>query len=157
MEATVYFNGPRQVVIKGETIADLIVNNFDVFKEQIRSVAGNEAGFTLDRLWITRKDDKVCELHAMAHGDDSLIGYDPTKEEIKEVIIEIENIPVEEFDGIYEYELGEREFSPFNEIFWKGNKVAVVGILEMCIDYVSSGCNLYGDWHDMPSPKMQLY
>lgn len=151
MEATVYFNGPRQVVIKGETIADLIVNNFDVFKEQIRSVAGNEAGFTLDRLWITRKDDKVCELHAMAHGDDSLIGYDPTKEEIKEVIIEIENIPVEEFDGIYEYELGEREFSPFNEIFWKGNKVAVVGILEMCIDYVSSGCNLYGDWHDMPS------
>ena len=32
MEATVYFNGPRQVVIKGETIADLIVNNFDVFK-----------------------------------------------------------------------------------------------------------------------------
>ena len=87
----------------------------------------------------------------MAHGDDSLIGYDPTKEEIKEVVIKIENIPIEEFDGIYEYELGKREFSPFDETFWKGNKVAVVGILETCIDYVSSGCRLYGDWHDMPS------
>lgn len=151
MKATVYLNGLQQVGIEGETIKDLIEDHFDVFKDRIGEVAGNAAGFTLDRLWITRRDKDVCELHAMAHGDDNLIGYDPTKEEIKEVKIQIGGIPVEEFDGIYEYELGERKFNPFDESRWKGDKIAVVGILEACIDYVSSNYNFYGDWHSMPS------
>lgn len=145
MIAKVGFNDNAIGNIEGETVKELIEENFDLFKSVISDEAGNAAGFLLNKAWIVRINDNVCEFHVIAHGSDNLIAYDPTKDVPKEIIFNVHGIPVDEFNGIYEFEIKENEeFNPYDDKHFD-NKSAVVGILEGCLDsvaYMNGICHL---------------
>ena len=136
MIATVFYKKDKIQEIKGDNVNDLIEDNFDVFKPYITKEAGNAAGYTLEKAWLSRIDNDICEFHVIAHGSDILINYDPLQDELKEVIFQITGIPTEEFEGTYEYEISEKkEFNPFDPE-WEKDKSPVIGILEGCVDYL---------------------
>lgn len=136
MKAEIFYNNVKLKNIEGKTIQGLIEDNFDLLKDIISEKTGNAAGFSLERVWVSRKDDKFCELHIIAHGSDLLIGYDPNKDEEKEIIFQITGLSKNELKEKYEVELEEKKFNPFDEK-WYINKSAVVGILEGCVDYLA--------------------
>lgn len=143
MIAKVKFNDKMIGNIEGESVRELIEENFDLFKPVVRDKAGNAAGFLLNKAWIVRMNKDVCEFHVIAHGDDNLIDYDPTKDVPKEIIFNVYDVPVEEFDGTYEFEIKENEeFNPFDDKHFD-NKSVVVGILEGCLDSVAYMNGIY--------------
>lgn len=147
MLATVYFNEGRIQRIEGDTVKELIEDNFNIFKKTISDKAGNPAGFTLEKAWISRVDDEICEFHVIAHGSDSLINYDATQEFSKEVMFKITGIPKDALEDTYEFEIEEKIFNPFDSK-WHNDKSFIVGILEGCVDQLAkqdiAAVNKYG-------------
>lgn len=155
MIAKVRFNNKMLGNIEGETIKELIEENFDLFKSVISDEAGNAAGFLLNKAWIVRINDDVCEFHVIAHGSDNLIAYDPTKDVQKEIVFNVHGIPVDEFNGIYEFEIKQNEeFNPFDDKHFD-NKSAVVGILEGCLDSVAYMNGIYSS-SKVPSKSVSM-
>lgn len=136
MKAEIFYDGIKLGNIEGNTMQELIEDNFNLLKDTISEKAGNAAGFSLERVWISQKNDKICELHVIAHGSDSLINYNPNEDEDEEIIFQITGLLENELKGEYEIELEENKFNPFDEI-WHTNKSSVVGILEGCVDYLA--------------------
>lgn len=136
MIAKAFYNNQEIGILEGENVKDLIEENFEIFKSTIRSNAGNDAGFELEKAWIIRIDSNICEFHVIAHGDDNLIRYDPIKDTMKQVVFQITGIPKEIFQDTYEFEITDRQkFNPFNTKNYT-ELSAVVGILEGCVDYL---------------------
>lgn len=155
MIAKVRFNDRMIGNIEGESVKELIEENFDLFKPVVRDKAGNAAGFSLNKAWIVRINDDVCEFHVIAHGDDNLIEYDPTKDIPKEIVFTVYDVPVDEFDGTYEFEIKENEeFNPFDDKHFD-NKSAVVGILEGCLDSVAYMNGIYSS-SKVPSKSVNM-
>lgn len=154
MKANMYLDNQLCQSIEGDDIEDLIESNFRIFKKIIQNKAGNAAGYELENVWITRVSDAVCELHVIAHGDDSMLNYNAIEEESKEVVFKLEDIPVEEFDGTFEFELTEKkEFNPFDEQ-WYSDKSSVLGILEACVDYLCESVLSPKDY--LPKEKVEM-
>ena len=65
MIAKVKFNDNVLGNIEGETVKELIEENFDLFKSVISDEAGNAAGFLLNKAWIVRINDNVCEFRLL--------------------------------------------------------------------------------------------
>lgn len=152
MKAEVFYNDEKLGIIEGGTVNSLIEENFDIFKKIILKVAGNVGGYTLDKAWISRKDNETCEFHAIACGSDSVIDYDPRENESKEVIFKITGIPESMLEDNYEFEIEKKEFNPFDKQ-WLGDKSNVVGILEGCIDYLARSSGK----EDKPSIIVQMH
>lgn len=139
MNVSVYYAGKTWRNLEGNTVEELFENNFGLFTNTIRQYAGNVAGHELDRVWLTRKNKEICELHVIAHGDDHLINYDARTEDRKELTFEVKGIPEDQFgfDSAFEVELVEpKKFDPFDESLLKELHTAV-GVLEGCIDYLA--------------------
>lgn len=132
MKAEIFYNDKKLGNIEGNTIQELIENNFKVIKSTISDVAGNAAGFTIEEMWI----DTACNLHVIAHGSESVINYNPYDDVEKEIIFKITGIPENTIKEKYYIELEEKTFNPFDEKMWE-NKSIVVGILEGAIDYLA--------------------
>lgn len=155
MITKVMFNNTTIGNIEGETVKELIEENFDLFKPVLSDEAGNAAGFSLNKAWIVRINDDVCEFHVIAHGSDNLIAYDPTKDVPKEIIFNVYDIPVDEFNGIYEFEIKENEeFNPFDDKHFD-DRSAVVGILEGCLDSVAYMNGIYSS-SKVPSKSVNM-
>lgn len=138
MKAELTLKGGSQKKIfafEGETVQELIENNFDKLQKTIRDTGGNAAGFDIERAWIERIDENICEFHVEVHGSEHLIGYDAREEEIVDVTFEITGIPANEFEGTYVFEIKESEMpNPFKEKLDDVSKA--LGIFEACIDYI---------------------
>lgn len=134
MKASAFYCGRLLGDIEGDTVEELIENNFNIFKKKISDIA---AAYVLDRVWIFRKDSNICELHAIFHGSDELINYDAREEKRTEIVFEVRGIPVDQFDSTFEFELvEEKPFDPFDETLLT-EAFKAVGVLEGCIDYLA--------------------
>lgn len=133
MEAKVLYQGKEVATFEGDTLVSLIEDNFKKLRIIISKDAGNIVGYTLNRVWIVRKNDTVCELHVIAHGSEAMINYDATPTEL---VFEIFGIPENELASEYEFELDKNEFCPFSEDLFS-DKSKTVGILEGCVNYLA--------------------
>mgnify|MGYP004456625697 FL=1 len=143
MKAEVMYKNENLGTIEGDTVKDIIEENFSIFKKYITDKAGNAAGYILEKAWIERINDSVCEFHVIAHGSDNLVNYDPTNDKSKEIIFTIFGISKENFTEYYEFEIEEsKEFSPF-DAEWFTDKSSIVGILEACVDFLAENSKAY--------------
>lgn len=134
MKASAFYCGRLLGDIEGDTVEELIENNFNIFSKKISDIT---AAYILAKVWISRKNSDVCELHVIFHGSDELINYDAREEKRTEIVFEVRGIPVDQFDSTFEFELVEKKpFDPFDEALLTETFKAV-GVLEGCIDYLA--------------------
>lgn len=120
MNYTVHRSGACDIGIEGTDIKEAVENNFSVLAKEMN--IGNAAGYSLDKVTIEYKPGILggkggIELAVTAHGDDSLVNYDPYNDEPKVSTIWIyakkEDLP----EGYYEFEINHEqkpESSPFD-------------------------------------------
>lgn len=126
MKLTVKYQGNTLGVFEGKDFRSAIEDNFSKIGEIIKKEAGNAAGYELEKVWV---ENNV--LHVMAHGSDTLLGYDPTDDQVKEICFTIEDIEIDSF----EFEIKERK--PFNPFAIDVNdKAAAFGVLKGCVDFL---------------------
>lgn len=153
MKSEAIYNGKHLGSIEGETVKELIENNFTVFKKAISDNAGNAAGYILEKVWIERENDSMCQLHVIAHGSDNLINYDPTDDQLKEIIFDITGISKENLANRYDFEIEEgKEFDPFDEEHFS-DLSSVVGILEEAIDFLAENSKSYANEFHCKTPS----
>lgn len=156
MQAEVKYQGIWVGDIKGETVKELIEDNYDIFKKYILRDTGNAAGYTLEKAWIERVSDDKCEFHVITHGDDNLINYDPTNDKSKEIYFDIFELRKEDFFGRYDFEIVEnKSFSPFDDDNFSDLSF-VVGMLEATIDFLSKNTKAYYSEFNQNAPSQVI-
>lgn len=134
-------HGSNEWVFEGETIQELIENNFTKLDGVIKEQAGNTAGYILDTVY-TIFDEKqgYAKLCVFAHESDNLSGYDPTKDSTKEVDFQLLDLKAEDLPEPYSFEIGQKEYDPFSAP--KSHSTAErVGVLEAAVDYLADTTN----------------
>ena len=127
MKLTVKYQGNSLGVFEGKDFQAAIEDNFSKIREIVKKEAGNAAGYELEKVWV---ENNV--LHVMAHGSDTLLGYDPTDDPVKEICFTIEDIEIDSF----EFEIKEKnQFNPFT--INVNDKVAAFGVLKACVDFLA--------------------
>ena len=153
MKSEAMYNGKHLGTIEGETVKELIEDNFTVFKKTISDNSGNAAGYILEKVWIERENDSVCKLHVIAHGSDNLINYNPIDDKSKEIVFDIIGISKENLANRYDFEIEEgKKFNPFDEEHFF-NISSVVGILEGCVDFLAENSKLYANQFHYKTPR----
>ena len=126
MKLTVKYQGNSLGVFEGKDFRSAIEDNFSKIGTIVKKEAGNAAGYALEKVWV---ENNI--LHVKAHGSDTLLGYDPTDDPVKEICFTIEDIEIDSF----EFEIKER--TPFNPFAIDINdRVAAFGVLKACVDFL---------------------
>lgn len=126
---------------EGETIQELIENNFYKLDDVIQKKAGNIAGYVLDTVYASFDEEQGCaKLCVFAHGSDDLSGYDPTKDSIKEVDFQLLDFGAKDLPEPYHFAIMPNRYDPFSAAT-RHSTAEKVGVLEAAIDYLADTMN----------------
>lgn len=134
-------HGSEEWIFEGETIQEVIENNFTKLDGVIKRQAWNIAGYILDTVY-TIFDEKqgYAKLCVVAQGNDNLSGYDPTKDSTKEVDFQLLDLRAKEFPEPYHFAVTPNKYDPFSAAT-RHSTAEKVGVLEAAIDYLADTMN----------------
>lgn len=134
-------HGSEEWIFEGETIQELIENNFTKLDGVIKRQAGNIAGYVPDTVY-TIFDEKqgYAKLCVVAQGNDNLSGYDPTKDSSKEMDFQLLDLTAEDLPEPYYFEIGPQKYDPFSAAN-SHSTAERVGVLEAAVDYLADTTN----------------